>query len=66
MELSYDARVEAEIGRGPRPEVTYPGHPSRLLCVGVERMLLAGEPIASSILSRLKDSRSHEVRVTMG
>jgi cyclic beta-1,2-glucan synthetase len=33
---------------------------------GVERMLLAGEPIAPPILSRLKDGRTHEVRVTMG
>jgi hypothetical protein len=31
VELSYDARVEAEIRRGPRPEITYPGC---LLCVG--------------------------------
>jgi hypothetical protein len=29
-------------------------------------MLLDGEPIAPSILPRLKDGRTHEVRVTMG
>jgi len=29
-------------------------------------MLLDGVPIAASILPRLKDGRSHEVRVTMG
>jgi cyclic beta-1,2-glucan synthetase len=33
---------------------------------GVERMLLDGEPIAPSMLPRLKDGRTHEVRVTMG
>jgi cyclic beta-1,2-glucan synthetase len=33
---------------------------------GVERMLLDGEPIGPSILPRLRDGRTHEVRVTMG
>ncbi len=33
---------------------------------GVERMLLDGEPIDPPILPRLKDGRTHEVRVTMG
>ena len=33
---------------------------------GVERMLLDGEPIAPPILPRLKDGRTHEMRVTMG
>jgi cyclic beta-1,2-glucan synthetase len=33
---------------------------------GVQRILLDGEPIAPSILPRLKDGRTHEVRVTMG
>jgi cyclic beta-1,2-glucan synthetase len=33
---------------------------------GVERVLLDGQPIASPILPRLTDGRTHEVRVTMG
>jgi cyclic beta-1,2-glucan synthetase len=33
---------------------------------GVERMLLDGKPIEPPILPRLRDGRTHEVRVTMG
>jgi cyclic beta-1,2-glucan synthetase len=33
---------------------------------GVERMLLDGKPIEQPILPRLRDGRTHEVRVTMG